>query len=180
WRARSPFQFKGLAEVENIPRFEFRIYLFDEGADGLEEPEIRRVAGRQAREAGIAGLNGRRSPAVKDGGVAPFLDFRMAVSEGETAGAVMIGGGAVDPLIDAGQADEGAVVDADGIFVDEHPEVRGARSRKVCFLVIGNDGGGVRVGSNVAEPGVHGHAAHVRIESVEGSDAALVGGAFVN
>src|SRR6185437_2168566 len=47
-------------------------------------------------------------------------------------------------------------------------------------LVIGNDGGGVRVGSNVAEPGVHGHAAHVRIESVEGSDAALVGGAFVN
>ena len=154
--------------------------LFYNRAEGLEEAEVGWVAGGQAGAAGVAGLNRGRRPASKHGWVLPPFDLGVSVREGESAGIVMIGGRAIDPLIDAGDADEGAVVNADGVFIDEDPEAGGAGLGEGGFFVIRSNGGGVRVGNDVAEPGVHGHAAHMGISLAEETDAALIGRAFIN
>lgn len=128
--------------------------------------------------------DGKSVPTVEHGGITPSLDYGVAVAKGESTGVIMIGAWAVDPGIVARKADEGTVVDAVGILVDERPKIGRAGSDELGFLGVDEYGGSVVPDCDGVEPGVHGHAADVRINLSKEIDAilraVLVGGVFVN
>src|SRR5262245_35138957 len=77
------------------------------------------------------GINSLAAPAD----FKPFVDFRMAVSEREAAGVVMIAGRKIPPflsvLIVAGIMHEGRVVYAVGVFVEDDVHHRRARDGQI-------------------------------------------------
>ena len=112
------------------------------------------------------------------------MDYGVAVAKGESTGVIMIGAWAIDPGIVARKADEGTVVDAVGILIDERPKIGRAGSDELGFLGVDEYGGSVVPDCDGVEPGVHGHAADVRINLSKEIDAilraVLVGGVLVN
>jgi hypothetical protein len=115
----------------------------------------------------------------------PFADFGMAISETESASAIVVDGGFIDPTGGfGGIGHERTVVDAELVFIDEDKGQRGAGLGEIGFLVEIFTSGGVgdREVPTVdgREPAIHGHAADMRKGGAKEIDAALIGGAFVN
>ena len=105
---------------------------------------------------------------IDGGGAEPFADLGMAIGEGESARAVMIGSGPVLPMIGVMVSDEEGVVDRVRVFIKGQPSHGGFRNvgglEELAVLTAEGPTGtacaviaGIVVGS--AEERVHGHAA---------------------
>ena len=116
---------------------------------------------------------------IDDGAIGPMLDLRVAVTKREPAGVVVIGGGAINPPVVAGNIEKVPVVDAPRILIEEEPEIGGAWHRQIGRLDVNAiprpvlvSGGGIGGG---VDPGIHGHAA----EAVCATAACGINGASV-
>jgi hypothetical protein len=131
-----------------------------------------------------AASDGRSCPWVK-----PFVDFRVTVREGKTAGAVMIAGRDVrqSGLGEIGVADhvddEEAIVHAVRVLVQENPGPGGAWVDQVVHFDVFAEGLVAKPGPIAlvhAHPGVHGIAAVSEDRLASDFDGGFVRWAFVD
>ena len=117
-------------------------------------------------------------------GAVPAMHLNAAVGHGDAGGAIMVGGGDVDPLGCALGRDESRVVDAVGMFVDEEKGLGGARQGEVAefsdVTIVGSvDGRGLGIAG--ADEEVHGDAADANLAGALLDRAHVgVGWAFVD